>query len=253
MTLSSDSTSSSANWNTLKTQDLPGSLAEELSKKTPDKQILIQWLRSKFDEVGSSLPLDEYDFMRWLHFQFEESELPLFFRKWPRLQPVVHVNFSSKINSIAQRYCSICEVATAKHSTFPTFVLPIRIRGRSRQSLSPNEFRQYQLAIRQHFDKRSLSIPPEGGLCLTLTFVLNQKLKDRDVDNMSKAFVDSFSRALGFDDARIHHLNAVKLCFPNVEESVHARLQPSHINSEGHLDVAVPKHHSAWAGQERLD
>lgn len=253
MTLSIDSTSFNANWNALKMQDLPDSLIAELSKEIPDKQLLIQWLRAKFNEVWGSLQLDEDNFMQWLQFQYENSELPLFFRKWPRLQPIVHVNFSSKISSIMQRHCSICEGAIDQHSNFPIFVLPLRIRGRSRQSLSTTGFHHYQRVIREHFDKRYLVIPPEGGLCLTLTFVLNQRSKDRDVDNMSKAFMDSFSRALGFNDARIHHLNAVKLLFPDVEESVYARLQPSHINSEGNFDVAVPKHHMNWAGQERLD
>ena len=79
-----------------------------------------------------------------------------------------------------------------------------------------------------------------NSYCMSLTFVLNRAHRERDIDNMSKALIDATSRAMGFDDKHIHHLDAVKLMSPDVEEYVRIRLARSFVNV--HDDVAISEH-----------
>ena len=90
---------------------------------------------------------------------------------------------------------------------------------------------------------------------MALTFVLKHerdKRWPRDVDNMAKAVMDAFSRAVGFDDKFVHHLDIIKLIFPAAEEYVYIRIAPSALNE--HADVVASTfHQSSQFARKRID
>jgi Holliday junction resolvase RusA-like endonuclease len=246
--------SKKAEWNALCLDDLPRVLAEELSREIPNRAALAAWLQVYFKErilqAGTGAPSADNDhFMDWLWYQYEHTEIPIFGRRFPKSERVVSLTFSNKVNSIAQRHCSICNPNDI-NDAFPIYDIPLRILGRSRQAMRAHEFHQYQVAIRHHLQKRESERKRFNSYCMSLTFVLNRAFRDRDIDNMSKALIDATSRAMGFDDRHVHHLDAVKLIFPDAEEQVRVRLAPSFVNM--HDDVALSEHRQSWAGQPPL-
>jgi Holliday junction resolvase RusA-like endonuclease len=168
-------------------------------------------------------------------------------RKYPRLQTVINIDLSSKINFLRQRNCQICNPKNAQQPAFPIFHFVLRIRGRSRQSITSGEFRAYQLAIRQHLNKHQNSFKEFPNYCLSLTFILKKSLRDKDIDNMSKTMMDAVSRALGFNDVKVSHLDAIKLRLHEAEECVYLRLGPSYLDSNTHDDVLFNELHQIFA------
>lgn len=71
------------------------------------------------------------------------------------------------------------------------------------------------------------------------------------MDNMSKAILDAFSRAVGFNDRFVHHLDVVKLIFPITEEYIYIRVAPSALNE--HSDVVASTFHHSWAGMQKIE
>ena len=242
-------------WNALREQDLPSNVLDTLVLECPDRALLVSWLQEYFE--GTVLPSTSSNssdnnglFLSWLWHQFENSDLSIFYRKFPRLMPIVSLNYSTKINSIAQRHCNVC-VPDVINDAFPIYNIPLRIIGRSRQAMRSVEFLQYQSAIKQHLIKNYGSRKIFQAYCMSLTFVMNNARRERDIDNMSKALIDATSRALGFDDKHVHHLDAIKLIFPDAEERIYIRLAPSFINT--HTGVAIREHRHSWAGQQPLE
>lgn len=243
------------NWYTIELHECESEIANELNKEIPNRVLLVNWLKEKFkmqSNLGNDLPEDEGEklFTSWLNFQLETSDLPIFFRKYLRLQSLVSLTFSHKVNSIAQRHCQICNPVNAHDDPFPVYHFPLRIAGKSRQSISPSDFIQYQSAIRRRLNRNEVKRKDFEEYCLTLTFVMNKSKRDRDIDNMSKTLLDATSRALGFNDSKVVHLNAAKLIFPQCEERVFIRLGPSFLNS--HQDVCITKPNQSWAGEPPL-
>jgi Endodeoxyribonuclease RusA len=83
-----------------------------------------------------------------------------------------------------------------------------------------------------------------------LTYVLNKERNERDLDNMTKALVDAFARAVKVDDRNIHHLDALKIIANSAEEYVYIRVAPSYLQDVS--TVMVPTFKASWAGQEPL-
>lgn len=67
---------------------------------------------------------------------------------------------------------------------------------------------------------------------------------------MAKALLDAFSRALGFDDKNVHHLDLLKLIDDFQEEYVVVRVAPSHLQNRSNIVLPIANH--AWAGQPAL-
>jgi len=63
--------------------------------------------------------------------------------------------------------------------------------------------------------------------------------------------MDAFSRAVGFDDKDIHHLDVLKLIGQVPEEYMFIRTAPSHLQDCS--TVMVPSFEVNWAGQEKLN
>lgn len=233
-------------WQALSNNDLRQEITAELETEIPDKPKLIKWLKTIFESKTGLTGDNKEAFHKWLHFQDENSELPIFFRKYPRLQNVININLSSKIDSLRQRHCQVCKPTNPQQTSSPIFNIVLRIRGRSRQAISPADFQAYQLAIRQYLNKNYAQFPKFENYCLALTFVLNKSRKDRDIDNMSKTIMDAVSRALGFNDAKVSHLDAIKLRLSDAEECVYLRLGPSYVDSNSHDDVAIKELHHVF-------
>jgi Holliday junction resolvase RusA-like endonuclease len=236
----------------LRETDLPDTIKSELSKEIPDKKKINEWLKKTFTQTTGTSVTDKAAFRTWLCYQEEHSDTSIFYRNYPKLQQVTCVDLSSKINSLKQRYCSHCNPTNSKQDGFPIFNFVLRLRGRSRQSITAAEFAAYQLAVRQHLTKHQASFRNFDHYCLALTFILNRSNKDRDVDNMSKTMMDALPRALGFDDAKITHLDALKIHISCAEEVVYLRLAPSYLDTYYHDDVAINELHHFFAVGPRL-
>lgn len=133
---------------------------------------------------------------------------------------------------------------------FPIAVLPIRIAPQSRQVLDKIDWAAFQQAVATWWKRKTLDLGLSKHVCIAVTYVLTTDRKDRDLDNMTKAIMDAFSRAVGFNDKDIHHLDVLKLIGEAPEEYMFIRTAPSHLQDRS--TVMVPIFDANWAGQEKL-
>jgi Holliday junction resolvase RusA-like endonuclease len=187
-------------------------------------------------------------FRKWWWYQLEKGDFAI--RKRPVLENMLHPSISSKASTLSQRHCQICSGMLPSDRHFPISILPIRIAPQSRQALKKIKWNAFQAAINGWFTKRALVLGPSKHFCIALTYVLGDKRKDRDLDNMTKALMDAFSRAMGFNDKDIHHLDVVKLIGETPEEYVYVRISPSYLQDLS--TVMVPIYDGAWAVGEAL-
>lgn len=242
-------------WRLLYEADLPVEVLAQLQNEIPDKRVLKQFLLDAYNSQSEDRTRDKAlgtDFIKWLWFQLEHGDAvqSVLMRRWPRLQTLLFETFSSKVTKLSQRHCFICGGTHPPSALFPIYVLPVRITPISRQATTPMLFRAFKKAICSHFERRSIDIR-HSRLCLAVTFVLDSQSRDRDIDNMVKAFQDALAEALGFNDRHILHLDVIKLRFRNIEECLYVRIAPSYLNE--HDDVVLQQLNHSWAGQEALD
>ena len=231
----------------LNIHDITDEMAAELSAEIPDKHKIIAWLKQLYSQAVGGPISDMQSFREWLIYQQENSDVPFFFRRYSRLQTVISIDLSSKIDSIKQRRCHVCNPTGPDQPAFPIFNFVLRIRGRSRQSISSSELSAYQLAIRQHLNRHQGAFRKFSNYCMALTFVLNRSKRDRDVDNMSKTVLDAVSRALRFNDATVSHLDALKLRLLDAEECIYIKISPSYVDSARQEDVVIKELHQVFA------
>lgn len=234
------------------------------SYEQPDIEPFKNWLlRTYASQSGVELQMETAtpeqlrEFVRWMGFQqFDGDLMHCFVRKWPRLDHFMYETFTGKISAIAQRACYICKGARPIGDAFPIAQYVMRITPISRQASRDDMFTRFQAAFRSHFENKLVEIGKSGKVCLAVTFILNQKKQDRDVDNMVKAVQDAFCRAITvhgrqFDDRFVHHLDVVKLLFADTEEWLYLRIAPSFLSE--HDDVVAPIHNHGWGGAERIE
>lgn len=185
---------------------------------------------------------------RWWAFQFENSDIV--FRKYPVLQPLLYGTLTEKATTLSQRSCQVCSGLLPNEQQLPRYFLSIRIEPESRQALDSVNWFAFQSAIRSRFTANNYDLSTSRHLCIALTFVLSNARPDRDVDNMAKALLDAFSRALGFDDKNVHHLDLLKLIDDFQEEYVLVRVAPSHLQNRSNVVLPITNH--GWAGQPAL-
>lgn len=192
------------------------------------------------------------EYAGWLNLNEKELQ-PHFYEKVPALRRRLHQSFSSKISGVAQRHCPVCHGGVETTYQIPVFTRAIRIRPISKQASKASLIGALERAYRHTLSNRMEALKSMSAFCLALTFVLSfsGRARDRDVDNMSKATLDAFSAAVGIDDSRIHHLDALKLVVPASEEWLYLRIAPSFLNK--HLDVVAPVTHHTFAVGDRLD
>lgn len=251
-------------WKPLQPFDVPAEVWGQFQSEDPDVNVFKKWLFEEYSrQSGKSINVDNatHQALRslaaWFGFQGLNSELVLHFRRHPKLQAIFHPTYASKITTIAQRFCYICGAGRPSAEMVPVHTLSLPINPMSRQKKSTRKFtksryfKAFKDAIKNHFLHRNMNLGPTGRFCLAVTFVLNARKKDKDLDNMTKALLDALAEALGFNDAHVHHLDLIKLIFPDVEECIFVHIAPSALNE--HLDVIVPVTNFAKIGYYRIE
>ena len=232
----------------------------EMNKEHPDVPWLRRWMLDNYAaQSGDQIKLEDATpaqlakLVHWLAFQEANDGTGTLRRRWRRLDHVLYSNYSLKIIMISQRHCFICYGGRPIDDLLPVGTYVVRITPISRQASrsKPGMFEAFQAAFAERFSARPVDIGKTGAVCIALTFVLDGRKQDRDVDNMSKAILDAFSRAVGFDDKFVHHLDVVKLIFPVTEEYIYIRVAPSALNEHG--DVVAPSFHQSWLGSQRIE
>lgn len=230
----------------------------QLAQERPDIPWLRRWILENYAfqsgicfDVQNAAPAEVLALARWLAFQEVNNGVGSLRRRWPQLESVLHGDFSMKINVVSQRRCFVCDRGRSLDDLLPISRYVIRITPISRQAAKPTMFRAFQAAFAQRFSRQPVSIGNTGRLCVALTFVLDKGRRDRDLDNMSKAALDAFSRVAGFDDGIIDHLDVMKLVFRDTEEYMYIRIAPSALNE--HEDVVAPTFHQTWLGMQAIN
>ncbi len=244
-----------ASWEPLTLSDEAG---HQLASKQPNIPWLRNWLLAAYAaQSGNRLQpktatnAQLIELAQWLRFQQMENHLNVLTPVWRRLEDVLYHTYDLKINSIKQRRCHICQVARLESDLFFTNVKTVAIKPISRQASEAEVFDAYQATFAKRLAVSPLMIGNTDRICLALTFVLNKNRNDRDLDNMSKAAMDALSRAAGFDDKHVHHLDVVKLILPIKQERIHMRIAPSALNV--HDDVVAPFLHESSLGMEHTE
>ena len=242
-------------WIPLTLDQMPNLVRKQFNAPDFDGTDLRVWVIEQFErQVGLAIDLlgctdDELArAKRWWTFQFENSNVV--FRRYPVLQSLMHGTLSEKATTLSQRDCQVCSGLLPGERQFPRYTLPIRIEPESRQALDSIDWSAFQAAIRSRFAANKYDVGMIPHFCIAFTFVLSNARLDRDVDNMAKALLDALSRALGFNDKNVHHLDLLKLIDDFQEEYVIVRIAPSYLQNRSNIVLPITNH--GWAGQPPL-
>ncbi len=195
----------------------------------------------KFYEEKTGVPWSDDDGTKWLMKNREHLDI---YAKVPVLDKSAHVTLSDKANWLSQQHCHVC------HCDFPIYVIPLRIRPESWQSLDSINKTAFKAALSHRFSTSSHLEALKGRICLTVLFVCSASRKVRDLDNMAKLIMDSIKDILMGDDRDVDHLNLMRLTHEGDEEYVTFRISTSKINN--HDDVVYAELRHSWAGAEAL-
>jgi Holliday junction resolvase RusA-like endonuclease len=165
-----------------------------------------------------------------------------FFRRKPVLLSAFSSNLSSKIGSLSQFHCPLCQ------GEAPIVTIPIRIKPISYQASDSMKKRAFKRAIRHRLSETHHYA--DKRLCIHITFVIGKKSNKRDVDNMAKLLLDGLQGQMMEDDNQIDHLSLLRLTWKGDEEYIILHVRESNINR--HDDVLYHSMHHSWAGQEEL-
>lgn len=231
-------------WMPLTFDRMPNELQASFCSEFPNGEELRNWVVGEFEsQTGSQFQPatwsdhDVAKFRRWWWFQHANGDFTA--RRRPKLQNMMHLSLGSKVNVLAQRHCEICCGLLPSELQFPISVMPVRIAPESRQSLGSVNWAAFQSAVRAWFANRVLDIGSSRHLCIAITFVLSTERRDRDLDNMTKALMDAFARAIGFDDREIHHLDVAKVIGETTEEYVYIRTAPSYLQDQSTVMLPI--------------
>lgn len=231
----SDSRLENPNWIPLTRALMPSSVRNNFESEFLNGTSLRNWVVDEFEkQCGTQFEPQVWDqdalskFRQWWWFQLEHGEF--MHRKRPKLESVLHSSLSSKAWALAQRHCPVCSGLLPSEAQFPISIMPLRLAPKSRQVMGSVVWGSFQKAVKTWFDKRTINLGPTGHFCIAITFVLAVDRNDRDLDNMTKAVMDAFSRALEFNDRDIHHLDVLKLRGDAPEEYMIIRLAPSYLS-----------------------
>lgn len=114
-----------------------------------------------------------------------------------------------KLDKLSQLRCTLC---TGDYS-YPIKRIPFAIIPKSKQATNPKIKKEFEDSIKNYLKKteQTVDYSKEDNLCVLIIFVLGKKDRDKDLDNMSKAFLDSLNNILFPDDSKIIHLNLIKI------------------------------------------
>jgi Holliday junction resolvase RusA-like endonuclease len=154
-------------------------------------------------------------------------------------------SLSSKISSLAQHNCSICQ------TTYPTHIIPIRIRPLSHQTRKKINKNAFKAAIASKFsDKKLLADFSGKSLCMHILFVVNPEKTPSDIDNLAKLLNDALIGYIYDDDRAIEHLSLLRFSHDGEEEYIYIRIAATSINQ--HEDVLFCGMEHSWVGATEL-
>lgn len=246
-------------WAAIQWSDLPPLISEELRSRTPDTQVLKEWLINEFRKQSMiSAPkgqaiqkLEKSAFRAWWWHQVEESPVNFQFSRFGPRRGLLFLDQVGKISAVSQRFCNICYTRESDIKSVPYVIFSVRIPPASHQSLTSAQKTMFHSQIKDELAKKDMSIKDGSPVCITLTFVIGSTKQHPDIDNLSKSALDGVSRALKFNDKFVHHLNATKLLIVGAENHMAVGIRPSTIND--HSDIIFDEWYNPWTGQPKLD
>lgn len=232
-------------------------LQNEVDQKYPDfdkiKSIVLAAFNSENGKYHKSIEdlsdNEKSEIIKWLNRCFEhpsQTVTNLFLRKIPVMVPVMSQSLSSKISFLSQFHCPICNVEESG-----TIIMPIRISAISKQSSLPETLKAFEKAVASRFEGRNLNFSKGEKLCVHTVFVLSKNNRDKDLDNMSKALMDSLEKKLFENDIDIQHSSLLKIHHKEEDDFIMLNFRRTDINK--HHDVMFDKLAHDWAGQKFLD
>ncbi|MFZ2725775.1 MAG: RusA family crossover junction endodeoxyribonuclease [Methylococcaceae bacterium] len=230
-------------------------IPSELKVESPNLLILKKQLLDLYEEqTGKTLnnltnnDNEMSDIVVWLN-KNSNTLFPYYYRRRSVAISIFSPDLSSKVLSIAQFHCPICQTESNKT---PIHIIPIRISPVSKQAISKQKGMRvaFERAIRDYFKDKTTPFSSDKSICLLIVFVVKQKGIQKDLDNMAKAMIDSIKTILFGDDRQIDHLNIIKIKSPD-EEYVYLNIRETILNT--HHDVLVPRMLHSWAGQKIID
>lgn len=229
-------------------------VTREIGANYPDVDVLRAWIDAELRrqtgiaDWNSEIEAEQKIISEWMIFQMTSA---IFVTTQRHLRRLLFDSYSAKLNWTAQRPCLHCGGLAPSSEQVPAHTITVRIGPSSRQTLGRAEWAAFQAAIKHWFAKKQIALPPGSKYCIALTFVLGRKRRNRDLDNMAKALMDAFSRAVGFDDADVHHLDLMKFIGPYDEEYVTIGMRPSYLGND--LDVLRRRARHGFAVADPLD
>tara|TARA_R110002167_G_scaffold365855_2_gene591647 strand:+ start:1479 stop:2105 length:627 start_codon:yes stop_codon:yes gene_type:complete len=156
-----------------------------------------------FKESGGD-PNNESACLDWL-------SVTLAMNNYHRYTELLDGNYASidhKLDKLSQHHCNLC-----KTSPFPIKRIPLNLPPISKQASDSDSRKHFERSIKTHLEllNQEISYPKDEKICLLVIFLLGNKDRDKDLDNMSKALLDALNNCLFHDDSAVIHLNLIKL------------------------------------------
>lgn len=118
-------------------------------------------------------------------------------------------SIDSKLDHLSQLHCKLCK----GEDIVPIIRIPFSIMPISKQAANPKVRNEFENSIKDYLRKTNQinNYNKNDRLCILIIFVLGEEDRDKDLDNMAKAFLDSIKSILFPDDSQIIHLNLMKV------------------------------------------
>jgi Holliday junction resolvase RusA-like endonuclease len=164
-------------------------------------------------------------------------------RNNPVMVPIFSTDLSSKISLLSQFSCPICKC----DDPFPIVTFNIRISAISRNSSNKKKKSAFKKALQDHFTGMKNLFISKGKFCVFIIFVLGKGSDNKDLDNMSKPFLDALRGIIIHDDEDIDHLNMVKILHNDDEDYITLNIRKTEINN--HSDTLFKSFHHQWGAR----
>lgn len=156
----------------------------QMNKEQPDIRWLRSWILANYAvqsgthvQPETATPIQLADLAKWLAFQELNGGTGILIRRWRRLDHILFSDYSTKINAVSQRHCSVCHGGRHIDELFPISRYTVRITPISQQASKSKTgmLSAFQAAFEKRFSERPVDIGATGRVCMALTFVLSRK------------------------------------------------------------------------------
>lgn len=192
---------------------------------------------------------EEKNIRRWLteSMVFHPKGQILNQKKIEVLIPNVSIDTFSKIYLLAQHHCPLCTSRT----NHPIQIIPIRISAISNQA-SPSKMKKaFRAAISSYFHKEYPAYEKNTKLCIQLIFAMPSNNRDKDLDNMAKAFMDVLQTKIFHNDKNVDHLSLLKIKTVENDPFVYINIRETKINEDNLILFSDSKY--TWGNRQFID